>query len=536
MSKYNSVGVNPAPVQKGRKTVNAAGGTSYERDLKHEIAATVLTCMLNGDSYYEKESDRITRLCALYASATDSPKNAEFLAKAMVYARTIGELRSLPALIGVVLAENAKTNGIGTLTRKAVKQMVSRVDDMTEMLALWDSRHVKSAGTQIKSQSLPMSLIKAFRDILEGGRFNEFQYCRYQGLGNKVKLRDLINVTHPRPFKIADPTLFKRILEGNLAEIETMETMRSVSVIDEVTGKESETKTKDSFSKLLREKKLGYMAAVKNIRNALVEGLEDSDLDLWCAYISNPIAIKNSRMLPFRYWDMWNELGKIGTIDRFKMNKIKDAVDKAFMISASGIQFAEPTERVAVILDDSGSMASGWSFDATKGNSPYINGLLLSGIIMANIDKGNLAFYTFNTTTVDKTDAISKSVLNFASTTRAEGGGTDVGAPLAKLLQSKTKVDKIVLFTDMQLYDADSTQYDYSCREFGRYLDEYKQKINPNVKVLFWNLEGYAGGTPLKMGKDVMEVSGFSDKLLKLIPEYWNDSDALVHAIEAVEL
>ena len=67
------------------------------------------------------------------------------------------------------------------------------------------------------------------------------------------------------------------------------------------------------------------------------------------------------------------------------------------------------------------------------------------------------------------------------------------------------------------------------------YINEYKV-ISPNVKILFWNLEGYAKGTPLKLNDDILEISGYSDKILEVIPYIWENKNALVEKIESIKL
>ena len=102
-----------------------------------------------------------------------------------------------------------------------------------------------------------------------------------------------------------------------------------------------------------------------------------------------------------------------------------------------------------------------------------------------------------------------------------------------ELIRTHTKVDKLIILTDMQLYS------DYSWGDidsFPKYLTQYKRSVNPGVMTLFWDLQGYGEATPAELKNDILLASGFSDKLLSVIPKLWVNPDALVEEIEAVEL
>jgi hypothetical protein len=143
-------------------------------------------------------------------------------------------------------------------------------------------------------------------------------------------------------------------------------------------------------------------------------------------------------------------------------------------------------------------------------------------------------FYTWANQCVER--KVEGSPFEFISKLNSRGGGTDVSAPLQLLLQEEVFVDSIVILTDMQMY-SNGWQGDIG-DTIKRYINQYRGKINPNVKVLFWNLEGYGGGAPIDLEKnyDIFEVSGYSDAMLQIIPKLWKDKDYLIKAIEAIEI
>jgi hypothetical protein len=69
-------------------------------------------------------------------------------------------------------------------------------------------------------------------------------------------------------------------------------------------------------------------------------------------------------------------------------------------------------------------------------------------------------------------------------------------------------------------------------------LTKYKNTINKDVKVLFWNVAGYAGGTPCKLVNGVLEVSGFSSQILETAAKMlkYQDPNFLVKEIEKIIL
>ena len=137
-------------------TVNKAGGAAYEiNDGRKALAGVVLNSMLKNDSFYQTEQDKITQVFAL------AKMNPEFAAKAMIYARQEGNLRSISHVLANAVVEAASGK---EYLRRAIKQAVVRPDDMTEMAALWFNNH--------KGTMLPNSMRRAFKDLLESGKWN----------------------------------------------------------------------------------------------------------------------------------------------------------------------------------------------------------------------------------------------------------------------------------------------------------------------------------------------------------------------------
>ena len=493
MSKFNT-----KAVEEGRfpNTVNMAGGVAYKvEDAKKELASAVLASMLNTDSYYEKDVDRINRVFNLVANLEDK----EFAAKAMIYARQVGNLRSISHVLANALVENAAGH---SYVRKAIRRAIQRPDDMTEMAAIWFSRH---------ETMLPNSMRRAFKDVFESGVFNAFQLKRYSGTSNKVKLKDLVKLVHPVDTK----SLFGALLNDELDTIETVESMLA-------SGKSAA----DTFEHLLIKNKLGYMAAVKNIRNALETGISDEALDLWCDLISDPDKVHKSRMLPFRFFDAWENVKNLN-VDHFKIKKVKKAFNQALTHSARNLELRNPGEKIAIIIDESGSM----------GGNPWKHAIVLVAVMSAAFGTDNVVAYKFGSTCT-KLDFADMSPIDIIDKTDFGSGATYFSKPMEALTKSGTKVDKVIILTDMQMYH-ETPAYSMYLREdaqgFYHYWKEY-QRINPKVKMLFWDLQGHGAGTPLKLKGNVLLASGFSDKLLSVIPKMWEDQNALIKEIEQISI
>lgn len=476
-------------------TVNLAGGAAYVvKDGRKELASVVLSSMLNGDKYYQSDEDRLAQVFSLAAA------DAEFAAKAMIYARQEGNLRSISHVLANAVLEGAHGQ---SYVRKAIRKAIVRPDDMTEMAALWFSRHPDTM--------LPNAMRRAFKDKLESGKWDAFQLKRYAKNRSAVKLRDLILLTHPRDTR----GLFKGVIEGTLEAPQTLETKLA-----------SGQKASGAFEDMLREGRLGYMAAVKNIRNALETGISEEVLDLWCKMISDKHRVLKSRMLPFRFYDAWMAIRDLN-VDHFKLKKVKNAFNAALIHSAFNLDMVNKGEKVALVLDESGSM---WG-------DPWKHAIILAAVLYHALGRENVVVYKFSDN-CKKVDFGNQLPIDIIENSHCRGGATLFKAPMRKLIDSKTNVDKLIVLTDMQLYESASWGWYHADKDgtFDVYLNEYRRKVNPKVMTLFWDLQGYGAGTPIELKDNILLASGFSDKLLSVIPKLWVDEDALVKEISQIEL
>ena len=62
------------------------------------------------------------------------------------------------------------------------------------------------------------------------------------------------------------------------------------------------------WESLIDNKKLPYMASVRNLRNLLMVGISDSHIQKVSHYISNPTAVAKSRMFPFQFFTAYDIL------------------------------------------------------------------------------------------------------------------------------------------------------------------------------------------------------------------------------------
>ena len=212
------------------------GGAAERSVPSRELERTVLSCMLWEDTFYESGSEVGGRIAGLCAKVPN-----DLIFELAHRARNQMGLRHVPLWLLVQVARKGpKQMGLAG----AIANTIRRPDEMAELLALYWKDGRVPISAQIKK-----GLARAF------GRFSSYQLSKWDRDG-RIKLRDVMFLSHPKPKDTEQAALWKQVAARTLDSPDTWEVALS-------TGKNK----RESWERLLSEKKLGIMALLKNLRN-----------------------------------------------------------------------------------------------------------------------------------------------------------------------------------------------------------------------------------------------------------------------------
>ncbi len=165
---------------------------------------------------------------------------AEKVFKIAIEARTQQKLRHVPLLIA---REMARIDSHKKLVGELLPQIILRADELSEFVALYWQH-----GKQPLSKQVKIGLRQAFN------KFDAYQLAKYNR-GNQVKLRDVMFLVHPKPPQ-GKEELFNQLANNTLPTPDTWEVALS-------TGENK----KETWTRLINERKMGALAFVRNLRN-----------------------------------------------------------------------------------------------------------------------------------------------------------------------------------------------------------------------------------------------------------------------------
>lgn len=492
-------------------TLNHEATTAFTLTPQLELYTAVATAALS-DNFYENAGTRLSRITELIAK-----NDALFTAKLAIYAREQMHLRSVPLVLAVELA--AQHNGDG-LVAALTETVVQRTDEITELLSYYALSNTRTETKQLNklSKQLQKGLAAAFNS------FDEYQFAKYNRATN-IRLKDALFIVHPKAKDEAQQALFNKIVNDTLQTPYTWET--ELSALGQQLYDNAELKTlavKTKWEELVNSNKLGYMALLRNLRNILNAGVSNDALNKACAYLANNKAVANSKQLPFRFLAAYRELMQVTD---GRTGKVLDALEKAVLQSAVSIDGFDENTSVVIAADMSGSMQAPISAKSTV--QRYEVGLILAMLLQSRC--ANVVTGIFGQTY----KRVALPHLNIlASTNKLAGMIGDVGHStngylvIADLLQRRKVVDKVMLFTDMQLWN------DNSSTSIADLWKQYK-KLAPLAKIYLFDLAGY-GNTPLNvMNDDVYLISGWSDKIFSVLSAVEKGRNA-VEVIESITI
>lgn len=285
------------------------GAKSQPTSLKEQLDRALMSCMLFEKEFYEDGESIADRLAFLAHSC--KPQDVIDLA---IKARTTGNIRHAPLFVMAQLCNRTDLKGVNI--PDAICGVIQRADELAEFLLMfWKERDKENVPRQVK-----LGLGRAMN------KFNEYAYGKYNRKGVELPLKNVLRMVHPVPKDDEQSEIFRKLRHDELATPDTWEVALS-SGADKC----------EAFARLLEERKLPYMALLRNLRNMKNAGV-DTDL------INKALLTGNAkRVLPFRFLSAAKEVPGW-----------EETIEQAFI--AKMVNYAKLPGKTVIVVDVSGSM------------------------------------------------------------------------------------------------------------------------------------------------------------------------------------
>lgn len=215
------------------------GAVAAKQDSESLLRRATLSCLLWEKAFYES-GESIARNIAELIPQVEPSVCAEIARET----RFEQKLRHVPLYITAVMAGLDSHKGY---VSGLLADVIQRADELAEYLAIYWK--LNKNGSPISAQS-KKGLAKAF------GKFNEYQFAKYRGDDDNIKLRDVMRLVRPVPSSQEQAEIYGRIKNKTLATPETWEVLLS-------SGKDKKT----TWEYLITNRKLGALAFLRNLRN-----------------------------------------------------------------------------------------------------------------------------------------------------------------------------------------------------------------------------------------------------------------------------
>jgi hypothetical protein len=222
------------------------GARAAKQDSEALLRRAVMTCLLWENLFYESGESVALNIKKLISDV--SPDVAFEIA---LEAKHLQKLRHVPLYMAVVMA-GLKTHK--HLVRDLLFNVIERPDELAEVLGIYWKNKRTPVSAQVKK-----GLAKAFT------KFSEFQFSKYKGARNDIKLKDVMRIVHPTPLTQEQDAVYNKIVTDTLSIPDTWETSLSA-------GKDK----KATWERLIAEKKLGALAFLRNLRNMKTVGVSNN--------------------------------------------------------------------------------------------------------------------------------------------------------------------------------------------------------------------------------------------------------------------
>lgn len=418
-----------------------AGAPAQHISPEQQLRRLVMTSLLWEDSFYVDGKTSAAIIAEAIAKV-----DPQIVGSIAIEAREVQHLRHIPLFL---VAHLAAAQPGGTWLKHVIARVVRRPDELAEVIALY---------CQITGQS-PKALSKLPGQLKKGlaaafGRFDAYQLAKYDRPG-AITLTDVARLVHP-PHNDAIAGLVK----GTLSAPDTWEVALSGGA-----------DKKETFERLLRDGKLGYLALLRNLR-----GMEEAKVDRSLVRAAIEARKGAGNVLPFRFVAAARACPSLeGSLDKALCASIED-MDKL-------------PGRTAVLVDVSGSM------DARLSARSDMNRIDAAATLASVLPAEDLRVFTFSTSVVEVPARRGMAGVDAIIRSQPHGGTYLAGAVQA--VTEQIPYDRLIVITDEQGSDGALMP---AKGKYGGYLV---------------NVAAYQNG--VAHGKTWTNISGWSEGVLRFI-------------------
>ena len=528
MAKFNQAGtraVAHGPIRTDTVATGRThqGGPGFARDAKSELFLLAVSNMVGEDTFYEAAGQRDSRFSTLVREVAVA--DIDWLTGFARWLRSDANMRSASLVLAAEAAKaclDAEQPG----SRAIVDAVLQRADEPGEMISYWHSHYGRKIPKPVK------------RGVADAATrlYSEKSFIKWDSDSRGVRFADVIQLAHVAPKGTWQSELFKYIIEDRLG-VDDLRVPGLLEMIDlnhdfkKFTGVDIDRMATDgtlaealanagmtweqlgSFGAWTAARweamipSLGFMGALRNLRNFDQAGVSDVVAATVAARLSDPAEVAKSRQFPFRFYAAHKNVGSL---------RWGHALETGLTHSLSNVPALHG--RTLVLVDQSPSMFPGtyYSGNASKSDIVFAEKAALFGSALAlRAEKADLIGFGFASYQlgIGKGDSVLRTMAKFR-----QENGTDTMGVLQKHYAGH---DRVVIVTDEQTTVTDP----YTRSRYGLPVLRPMESVIPrNVDVFTWNLGGYklAYGS----GPNWHTLGGLTDAAFRLIPLIESGRDA----------
>ncbi|WP_318568798.1 TROVE domain-containing protein [Salinigranum marinum] len=498
-------------VAEATRTTNDEGGEAFEpADPRLALYKRTINQLLEG-SFYEADDEQLAAVVRRFDAAAD--EDPEFVLKLAAYARQELHLRDIPQVLLVLAAndDRFKDDSPESLIREWAPAIIQRMDETATALAIHD---------QLFGGTAPWPLRRGIEDALVS-MADAYTLGKYELSRREVTLHDVFNRVHPEPVDDEQDVLFERFVCGGLDDYPDVDPLPSPNTWETVISERGNTR--DAWETLIEDDAytLPIFASIRNLRNMLEAGVDEdtvvSHLDLE--------AVRHAPLYPFRYYQAYTALQAADVHAPAVERWLEDAIDVAVETVPDG--FGD----TFVAVDLSGSMGHPLSTHSTL-RLKEIGALF--GAILADQGAEVGGFGDdFQTVPMHVDTPVLQRQAAVLAIDEDVGNSTNGWKPLEHLRERGAPVERIVVITDMQIWDSTpfTARDDQTVKTA---FDAYRDEVASDTALYLVDLASYGDLVTPEGYENVYNVSGWSETVLSFITHAENPMQ-VIDDIDAFE-